>query len=192
MWPFVIAGFTIFLFLMVWIVGTRWERAPRGEPWPTDGGEASRTGLRVSTPVQEWNTWWSRNLGIQRPIGMLLLVVGLWHASSPWVNRYSDAPAATTSDLVSGLALAAVGVAFIVLRGGAGLTWLAGAIGVWVLIAPTVLGYGGPSLAAHEALWCGAITIVLAVLAALERRLGQRFDRPLDRDRGPTSVGTQT
>ena len=66
---------------------------------------------------------------------------------------------------------------------GAGLSWVAGTIGVWMLIAPQVLDFSGWGLAANEAVWSGVITIILAVLAGFERRFAQ--------DGSPTQVSTQ-
>ncbi|MBN9120747.1 MAG: SPW repeat protein [Planctomycetes bacterium] len=181
MMPLVISGFIALLVLALVLVGYRWHR-----PLPGDsrqgGGRATDADVPGGPPGELGSTWWGRNLGIQRSIGLLLTVGGLWHAASPWISRYSNVTAAAASNVASGLVLAAVGAALAALRGGAGLTWAAGAIGVWVLIAPAVLGFGGPGLPANEAIWGGPITIVLAVLAGLDRRLG--------RDQGPPPIGT--
>jgi len=173
MWPFIIAGFTILLVLLLLLVGVRWQYPLHGLPWSRDAGSASQSGTQISTPIQEGTIWWDRNVGIQGSIGLLLIVGGLWHVASPWINGYSDAAALTMSNVASGLALAMVGVALVILRGAAGLAWVAGAIGVWVLIAPQVLGFGGPGLAGNEAVWGGMITIALAVLAGFERHFAQ-------------------
>jgi hypothetical protein len=186
MWPLIIAGFIVLIVLMLVSVSYRWNASPAG---PSPHGEDQLTRgangeIHYSARAARGPTWWGRNLGFQRPIGLLLIVGGLWHAASPWINRYSDVHAAVVSDVASGLALAAVGAVFVAVRGGALLTAAAAIIGVWVLIAPQVLGFGGPGLAAHEAVWGGPITIVLAALAALERALG--------RDNGLAPVGTQS
>jgi hypothetical protein len=186
--PFVIAGFTILLVLVLVFAGYRWHRSRAMPEYGEDRlpfGEKGviPPGTPVRPPVEEGPTWWGRALGFQRSIGLLLTLGGLWHAAAPWINGYSNLTGATASNVASGLALAAVGVAFTVLRGGTWLSWVAGAIGVWVLIAPAILGFGGPGLAMNEAVWGGPITIILAVIAGLERRFA--------RDEGPTPAGTQ-
>jgi len=114
-----------------------------------------------------------RGFDVQRAVGVLLLLGGLWHAAAPWTFGYADVPAAKLSNLIAGLVLAAVGILFLLLRGTAWLAWLAGAIGVWVLIAPHVLGFADRGMAAYEAVWGGPITIVLALIAGAARWLGR-------------------
>lgn len=114
-----------------------------------------------------------RGFDLQRLVGVLLLLGGLWHAAAPWTFGYADIPPAKLSNLIAGLVLAAVGIAFIVLRGTAWLAWLAGAVGVWVLAAPHVLRFADNGLAMNEAVWGGPITVVLAVISGLEHWLGR-------------------
>jgi len=189
MMPLVVTAFSALLVLMLVFAGYRWHR---GRAMPPQGGEdrlpfgekgVIPPGTPIRPPVAEGPTWWDRTIGFQRSIGILLTVGGLWHAAAPWINGYSNLTALTTSNVASGLTLAAVGVVFVALRGGMGLSWAAGAIGVWVLIAPAVLGFGGPGLAMNEAVWGGPITIILAIIAGLERRFS--------RDEGPAPFGTQ-
>lgn len=114
-----------------------------------------------------------RGFDLQRAVGLLLLLGGLWHAAAPWTFGYADIPAARLSSLIAGLVLAGVGILFIVLRGAAWLAWLAGAIGVWVLAAPHVLRFADNGLAMNESVWGGPITIILAVISGLEHWLGR-------------------
>lgn len=182
MWPFIIAGFIVLWGLALLFAGHWWNRPREGRRLSGEG--AIHTNTITPPSVESGPNWWERNVGVQRAVGALLAVGGLWHAAAPWINGYSNVPAAVASDLASGLILVAVGVAFIALRGGAWLTWAAAAVGAWVLIAPQILGFGGPRLAENEAVWGGLATIVLAVLAGLERRLG--------RDEGSAPIGTQS
>jgi hypothetical protein len=112
---------------------------------------------------------------LQRIIGALFVVGGLWHAASPWIAGYSGDRAAVVSNVAAGLALAAVGVGYLVFRGARVLNWAAGAIGLWVMVAPAILGV--PDwMALNEAYWGGPITLVLVAIAAYDLR----FHRPID------------
>lgn len=115
------------------------------------------------------------NFPLQQAVGAFFVVGGLWHAASPRIQGYSESQAAVVSDVASGLALAAVGAAHILLRGGRITTGLAAAIGLWVLIAPAILGVNNWMMM-NEAVWGGPITLVLAAIAAYDLR----FHRPLD------------
>jgi hypothetical protein len=113
------------------------------------------------------------SLPLQRVIGVLLTIGGLWHAAAPWTFGYSGIRSALISDLASGLALALVGVTMVAIQGAAWLYGIGAAIGVWVLVSPQLLGNAGPRMVMLEAIWGGPLTIILIVLAALERQ----FDR---------------
>jgi hypothetical protein len=175
MWPLIIAGFTTLLVLLLVLVGVRWDYPRSGLPWSQDEVNANQAGVQISTPNQGRMTWWDRHFGIQRAIGLLFVVGGLWHVAVAWINHNSNATPLLTSNIASGLALAAVGAAMFLLRGARGLAWVAGAIGVWVLMAPQILGFGGPGLAGNEAVWGGVMTVILAVLAGFERRFHQDY-----------------
>src|SRR5690349_20418763 len=110
---------------------------------------------------------------LQGSIAVVLTIRGPWHAAGPRIFGHSARHAAVISDGASGLTLAAVGIGILVLNGGTWLNWIAAGIGVWVLISPQLLGNAGPRMVMLEATWGGPLTIVLAVLAALERQ----FDR---------------
>ena len=110
---------------------------------------------------------------LQRLIGVLFIIGGLWHAAAPWIFGYSSIRSAVISDVVSGLALATVGIGIVAVKGATWLNWVAAAIGVWVLASPQLLGHAGPRMTTLEATWGGPITIVLGVLAAFERYSGR-------------------
>jgi hypothetical protein len=111
----------------------------------------------------------SWNYPLQRIVGALFVVGGLWHAAAPWVQRYSEVHSATVSNVVSGLCLAAVGVCYIVFRGARVLNWLAGAIGLWVMAAPALLGVHNWMML-NEAYWGGPIVLALTAIAAYDHR----------------------
>src|SRR5690348_15740199 len=73
----------------------------------------------------------------------LALLAGLYLAISPWVARFAGLERLTVSNLVTGLAVAALAVGFATAYVRThGLAWVAPVIGVWTIIAPWVM-YGG-------------------------------------------------
>ncbi len=112
---------------------------------------------------------------LQRIVGGLFVVGGLWHAASPWTQRYADIPLAVTNNVASGLALATVGLLVMLFRGARVLNWAAGAIGLWVIVSPAILGIHN-WMALNQAYWGGAITLVLMAIASYDLR----FHRPID------------
>jgi hypothetical protein len=71
----------------------------------------------------------------------LCMLTGLYLAISPWVIGFQGtAPALRVSNLITGIALAVLGMGFgSVLERTHGLGWVACAIGVWTIIAPWVV-----------------------------------------------------
>ena len=116
------------------------------------------------------------NYPLQPIIGVMLTIGGLWHAAAPWIFVYSSIRAAVISDMAAGLTLAVVGLGYIILHGAWWLDTIAAAIGVWVLMAPQLLGFAGPQFTELEATWGGPITIVLAIIASLERQFDSVTD----------------
>jgi hypothetical protein len=170
--PFVISGFVIAMVLLLVLAALRWHRPMFGDNSLRGAARAQNaTGAPIPPAPQDDESWWQRVRGFQCLIGALLIIGGLWHAASPWLNQYSDLRPMTISNVVTGLVLAVFGVVFVVFRGGTWLNWTVGAIGVWVLVAPVILGFSGPSVPATEAIWGGPFTIVLAVIAGLELHL---------------------
>jgi hypothetical protein len=67
----------------------------------------------------------------------LTVLTGLYVAISPWVVGFSGTANLAASNLVTGLALAVLGLGFAAAADRTrGLTWLAPLVGVWTIIAP--------------------------------------------------------
>jgi hypothetical protein len=71
----------------------------------------------------------------------LLLLAGLWLAISPWVLQFRDSvPNIAQSNLIVGIAVAAVGLGMAVLpRTMQSLSWATFLIGAWVVVSPWVI-----------------------------------------------------
>ncbi|MEU6726977.1 SPW repeat protein [Nonomuraea wenchangensis] len=110
----------------------------------------------------------------------LALLAGLYLAISPWVARFTQLDRLTVSNLVTGLAVAALAVGFATAYGRThGLAWVAPVIGVWTIIAPWVM-YGGaaPGGAVLNnvvvGIWIALTGLAAAGMAASGRLRGRR------------------
>src|ERR1700722_5630369 len=109
----------------------------------------------------------SRDLGAQAS-AVLGLLTGLWVAVSPWfVTLQNTGTNATTVNLISGLAVAGLGVfALLSPRGYAGLQVTSMLLGVWLIIAGPILAQKNPI--ADSMFWSNSVAGgVLIVLAAI-------------------------
>jgi uncharacterized membrane protein len=105
--------------------------------------------------------------GAAAPAVMLFLLGG-WLIASPIALEYADRPQAW-SDWASAAAVFALGLAALAAQR-PWLSWIAGAVGVWVLLAPIVLGSG--TAAAHlSGLVSGALIATFGFVFPLNRRL---------------------
>jgi hypothetical protein len=84
---------------------------------------------RGMTAAARWQDWAS-------------FALGLWLALSPWVLGYSHLEAATANAAVMGLALA-LGSHFEVSLDETSAEWFNVAAGLWLVLAPFLLGYSG-------------------------------------------------
>jgi SPW repeat len=122
----------------------------------------------------------SRDLGAQAS-AVLGLLTGLWVAVSPWfITLQNTGTNATTVNLISGLAVAGVGVlALASPRGFAGLQVTNLLLGVWLIIAGPILSQKNPiadSMFWSNG-WAGGVLIAVAVIglaAAAMRRPARR------------------
>ena len=74
---------------------------------------------------------------VGQAVGGLTFLTGLYLAISPWVVGFSGGGNLAASNLVTGLALAVLGLGFATAADRTqGLTWLAPLVGVWTIIAP--------------------------------------------------------
>ncbi|MET8989653.1 SPW repeat protein [Nonomuraea wenchangensis] len=110
----------------------------------------------------------------------LTLLAGLYLAISPWVASFTQLGRLTVSNLVTGLAVAALAVGFATAYGRThGLAWVAPVIGVWTIIAPWVMyGSAAPGGAVLNnvvvGIWIALTGVAAAGMAASGRMLRGR------------------
>jgi SPW repeat len=114
------------------------------------------------------------------------VVAGLWLIIAPFVLGYDEIRAALWNDVLVGIIVAAFAMARVAgpLQH-PGLSWINALLGLWLIVAPFLLAYGGPLEAeapavegaigaAEAAMWndiiVGVIILVLGIWSALSTR----------------------
>jgi hypothetical protein len=105
-----------------------------------------------------------------KTLGWLTGVVGVWEILAPFIIGYSNVGGATADAIILGILLAGFGL-WVGLGKAAGtvrtLSWINALLGLWVLLAPFILGYSGKS---GGATWndviVGVVVIILEVWGA--------------------------
>lgn len=141
------------------------ERQNRA-PWFASGNV--KTARVVQTPgtaypvfaPMKWQDWAS-------------FFLGAWLAASPWLLGFSGAEAATANTALTGLALAALALFDLWLPEQAD-ERLGLIAGLWLTLAPFVLGYSAELAPTLNSIACGVSVALLAAGAmALEKDLGK-------------------
>jgi fatty acid desaturase len=106
----------------------------------------------------------------------LTFLAGLFLAMSPWVVGFSSHSSLTATNLMSGIAIAALALGFASAYGRThGIVWVAPLLGVWTIVAPWLVSGATPSTSAITTnVVVGAVCVLctLAVMSASMRRPG--------------------
>jgi len=107
-----------------------------------------------------------------KTLSWLVVLLGAWEVVAPFILGYSQAAGALWDAILLGIAL-------IILAGWAALSnqvstvkslsWINAALGVWLIIAPFILGYANLAGALWNDIMVGILVVVLAGWAALTR-----------------------
>jgi SPW repeat-containing protein len=93
----------------------------------------------------------------------LTLLAGLFLAISPWVVGFNGLSRLAVSNLVTGIALAALAIGFASAYGRThGLSWIAPIIGVWTIVSPWVARSSTTS-----SIWTNVVTGIVILLLGL-------------------------
>ena len=137
---------------------------PEGDGATPQAVPARPPGASAGADYQPPGTWRSITAQVSAGLGM---VTGLWVALSPWfITLQHRGTNATITDLIAGLAVAAVGAAALAsTRGFTGLQLGSLLLGAWLIISPVILDQKFPI--AHPMYWSnswsGGVLIVLAL-----------------------------
>lgn len=118
----------------------------------------------MATAAAKWQDWAS-------------FALGLWLAISPWALGYSHLQAATANAAFIGLALA-LGSHFEVSFDESAAEWFNMAAGLWLVLAPFVVGFNGKASVSINCVAVGTLVLVLASSAlALDKEIGKWWRR---------------
>jgi hypothetical protein len=120
--------------------------------------------MERGTTATRWQDWAS-------------FALGLWLAVSPWIADYAAHDAATANAAFVGLSLALL-AHFGFSCDHLSCEWLNLAGGLWLLVAPFMLGFDGNPVAAVNSVVVGAFVAVLSAWALeLDREIGKLWHR---------------
>jgi hypothetical protein len=103
--------------------------------------------------------------------------LGLWLALSPWIVGYTEHESATGNAVFLGLALA-LGCHFEAAFDEAAPEWLNLAAGLWLVIAPFVVGFSAVPVATANSIAVGSLVAVLACSAlSLDKEIGRLWHK---------------
>lgn len=104
-------------------------------------------------------------MGTQKTLSWLVALVGLWELIAAFVLGYSATPAALWNAVIIGLALIILGIWAAVSKQEVTdktLDWINVVLGIWLIIAPFLLGYTAVKAAVWNDVIVGIVVIVLA------------------------------
>ena len=120
--------------------------------------------VMMKTEMRRWQDWAS-------------FALGLWLAVSPWIADYAAHDAATANAAFVGLSLALL-AHFGFSCDHLSCEWLNLAGGLWLLVAPFMLGFEANHVAAVNSVVVGAFVAVLSAWALeLDREIGKLWHR---------------
>ncbi|MFI1566587.1 SPW repeat protein [Streptomyces sp. NPDC020490] len=120
--------------------------------------------------VTEMRARYARVLG-GRDVALVdgpVFLLGLYCAVSPWILHYTTSqPALMTHNLVVGIAIGLLGLGFTAAPEHMyGLSWAMSALGIWMIIAPWIVGTGPDAGIIWNNVVIGALAVILGLVCA--------------------------
>ncbi|WP_030753394.1 SPW repeat protein [Streptomyces sp. NRRL S-31] len=120
--------------------------------------------------VSEMRDRYARMLG-GRDVALVdgpVFLLGLYCAASPWIVHYSASqPALTTHNLIMGIAIGLLALGFTrAPERMYGLSWAMCALGIWMIIAPWIVGRGPDTGVIVNNVVIGALALALGLICA--------------------------
>lgn len=133
--------------------------------------DVSHRGDMTSHPdMTEMRTRYARVLG-GRDVALVdgpVFLLGLYCAVSPWILHYTTSqPALVTHNLIVGIAIGLLALGFTTAPARMyGLSWAMSALGVWMIIAPWVVGTDPDTGVVLNNIIIGGLTVILGLICA--------------------------
>ena len=129
-----------------------------------------RSDITSHPDVSEMRERYARMLG-GRDVALVdgpVFLLGLYCAASPWILHYSTSqPALMTHNLIMGIAIGLLALGFTrAPERMYGLSWAMCALGVWMIIAPWVVGDSPDAGVAVNNIIIGALAVILGAMCA--------------------------
>ncbi len=100
-----------------------------------------------------------------------MAVIGVWVAIAPFILGYRGVGAALWNDLVVGIAVVVLAVASAMSESESPIKtmdWITAVLGLWLVLAPFILGYSAITAALWSDIIAGVVILVLSVWAERE------------------------
>ncbi|MFJ8944860.1 SPW repeat protein [Streptomyces sp. NPDC102395] len=130
----------------------------------------TRGDMSTHPDVSEMRTRYDRMLG-GRDVALVdgpVFLLGLYCAVSPWIVHYSAGqPALMTHNLVVGIAIGVLALGFTAAPARMyGLSWAMCALGIWMIIAPWVVGSSPDAGVVVNNVIIGCLALILGLMCA--------------------------
>ncbi|MFF8320760.1 SPW repeat protein [Streptomyces bobili] len=130
----------------------------------------SRGDMSTHPDVSEMRTRYDRMLG-GRDVALVdgpVFLLGLYCAVSPWILHYTASqPALMTHNLIVGIAIGLLALGFTAAPARMyGLSWAMCALGIWMVVAPWVVGDSPDAGVIVNNIIIGALALILGLLCA--------------------------
>ncbi|MFE6823232.1 SPW repeat protein [Streptomyces sp. NPDC057690] len=128
----------------------------------------TRGDMSTHPDVPEMQARYARMLG-GRDVALVdgpVFLLGLYCAVSPWILHYTvSQPALMTHNLIVGIAIGLLGLGFTAAPARMyGLSWAMCALGIWMIIAPWVVGDSPDAGVAVNNIIIGALALILGLM----------------------------
>ncbi|MGW1589733.1 SPW repeat protein [Streptomyces sp. NPDC002386] len=129
-----------------------------------------RGDMATHPDISEMRTRYARMLG-GRDVALVdgpVFLLGLYCAASPWILHYTASqPALATHNLIMGIAIGLLALGFTTAPARMyGLSWAMCAMGVWMIIAPWIVGSGPDAGVIVNNIVIGALALILGLMCA--------------------------
>lgn len=130
----------------------------------------SRSDMSTHPDVPEMRTRYDRMLG-GRDVALVdgpVFLLGLYCAVSPWILHYTvSQPALVTHNLIVGIAIGLLALGFTAAPARMyGLSWAMCALGIWMIVAPWIVGDSPDAGVIVNNIVIGALALVLGLVCA--------------------------